>query len=87
MTQKQRKEDFHEEREMLLSRHVPKVIISERSTAAASATPEPSCQRQATISNAQSGLLLRAPIDRLSAEDTYLQPHKPIRKDIGSVER
>ena len=28
-------------REMLLSRHVPKVIISERSTAAASATPEP----------------------------------------------
>ena len=36
--------------------------------------PSPSCQRQATISNAQSGLLLRAPIDRLSAEDTSLAP-------------
>ena len=51
---------------------MPKVIISERSTAAASATPEPKLSMP-TSRIGQMGCCC-APIDRLSAEDTSLAP-------------
>ena len=63
---------YEESLTWLLSRHVPKVIISERSTAAASATPEPKLSMP-TSCIGQMGCCC-APIDRLSAEDTSLAP-------------